>query len=72
MLVLDRKKGEGVYIGRGVRITILEVTKDAESGAQVIRLGIEAPRHIAVSRDDFTFEQHMKFQLQRSTSRPDL
>jgi len=46
MLVLTRKKGEGVTIGPDIRIVILGI-----KGGQV-RLGIEAPSTIEVHRDE--------------------
>lgn len=46
MLVLTRKLGEGITIGTGIRVVILGVR-----GNQ-IRLGIEAPRHTEVYRDE--------------------
>jgi carbon storage regulator len=46
MLVLSRRVGEGLKIGDGVSITILSI-----SGSQV-RLGIAAPKSIAVDRDE--------------------
>ena len=44
MLVLSRRVGESVVIGDDVTITILEVRGD------VVRVGIDAPRSIAVHR----------------------
>jgi carbon storage regulator len=44
MLVLSRRAGESVVVGDDVTITILEVRGD------VIRVGIDAPRSIAVHR----------------------
>ncbi len=44
MLVLTRKAGESIVIGNDVVITVLEVR-----GGQ-IRIGIDAPRDIAVHR----------------------
>ena len=46
MLVLTRRIGERFYIGDDVRVVVLEV-----NGNQV-RLGIEAPKHIAVHREE--------------------
>lgn len=59
-LVFSRKPGQGFYIGRGIRITILDVGDDAN-----VRVAVEAPKHVAVSRDDFTLEQHLEFQRER-------
>ena len=44
MLVLSRRVGESVVVGDDVTITVLEVRGD------VIRLGIDAPRSVAVHR----------------------
>ena len=44
MLVLSRRPGESVVLGDDVTITILEVRGD------VVRVGIDAPRSLAVHR----------------------
>lgn len=44
MLVLSRRVGESVVVGDDVTITILEVRGD------VVRVGIDAPRSVAVHR----------------------
>ena len=44
MLVLSRRVGETITIGDDVRITVLEVRSDG------VRIGIDAPRSIAVHR----------------------
>lgn len=46
MLILTRKPGESVCIGPDVRVTVL-----GSSGGQV-RLGIDAPEHVAVHRHE--------------------
>ena len=46
MLVLSRRRGEGVTIGPNVRIVVLGI-----KGGQV-RLGIEAPSNVDVHRDE--------------------
>lgn len=45
MLILSRRAGESVLIGEGISITVLRV-----KGSQV-RLGIEAPKNLAVRRE---------------------
>ena len=50
MLVLSRRVGESVVIGDDVTITILEVRSD------VIRVGIDAPRSVAVHRAELLVE----------------
>lgn len=46
MLVLSRKKDESIVIDGGIKITIVEVRGDR------VRIGIEAPRDIAVHRQE--------------------
>ena len=54
MLVLSRRPGEGVTIGPDVRVVVLGM-----KGGQV-SLGIEAPRQVAVHRE----EVHARVQAQ--------
>lgn len=44
MLVLCRKLWEVILIGDDIRITVTDIAGDK------VRLGIEAPRHVAVNR----------------------
>jgi len=44
MLVLSRRAGEKVVIGDDITITVIEVRGD------VVRIGIDAPRSVAVNR----------------------
>ena len=46
MLTLTRKLGEYIRIGDDIRIVVREVR------GQQVRLGIEAPRHVAVHREE--------------------
>jgi carbon storage regulator len=46
VLVLSRRVGESVVVGEDVVITVLEVRGD------VIRVGIQAPRHVQVHREE--------------------
>lgn len=46
MLVLSRRIGESITIGDDVVVTVLDVRGD------VVRVGIEAPRSIAVHRSE--------------------
>lgn len=57
-------RGGGVLIGRGVSVVVSGFENSGD-----VRLGIEAPRHMAVSRDDFTFEEHLGFQMRRESGR---
>lgn len=46
MLVLSRKKNEKIRIGEDITIVVVEVRGDK------VRLGIEAPKEIAVHRQE--------------------
>ena len=46
MLVLSRRPGESIMIGTDVVVTVLEVSGDT------VRIGIRAPREIAVHREE--------------------
>ena len=52
MLVLSRKLGESVVIGDRVVVTVLKL----DNGQ--VRLGIEAPREIAVFREEIAPRLH--------------
>lgn len=46
MLVLSRKKNESIVIGNSITIVVVEVRGDK------VRLGIEAPKDVAVHRHE--------------------
>lgn len=46
MLVLSRKPNESVIIGENIVVTVIEVRGDK------VRLGIQAPREVAVHRQE--------------------
>lgn len=46
MLVLSRRPGESIMIGTDVVITVLEVS------GETVRIGVRAPREIAVHREE--------------------
>jgi carbon storage regulator len=46
MLVLSRGKGERVMIGDDIVVSILTIIGDR------VRIGIEAPRHVSVHREE--------------------
>ena len=50
MLVLSRREGESVVIGEHVTVSVLEVRGD------VVRIGIDAPRSVAVHRAELLVE----------------
>lgn len=47
MLVLTRKPGQKIMVGADIVITVLE-----DKGEAGIRIGIEAPRHVAIKREE--------------------
>lgn len=57
---LTLRKGERAQLGRTIKLEYRGM--DAPG---VATIGVAAPRHVAISRDDFTREQHMEFQLKR-------
>jgi len=65
MLILTRRVGETVVIGNDVTVTVLGV-----KGNQV-RLGVNAPREIAVHREEI-FERIKREQQGEEKSRPQL
>ena len=46
MLVLSRKKDEKIMIGDDVTLMVIEIRGDK------VRLGIEAPKHVSVHREE--------------------
>ncbi|MGY3567706.1 carbon storage regulator [Sinomonas sp. RB5] len=47
MLVLTRKPGQKIMVGADIVITVLE-----DKGEDGIRIGIEAPRHVSIKREE--------------------
>lgn len=69
MLVLTRKAGESIVIGNEVVITVLEVR-----GGQ-IRLGVDAPRNLAVHRAEIyqqVMEENQAASIDSSESVPEI
>jgi carbon storage regulator len=50
MLVLSRKRGEGVLIGDGIRISVIKLERNQ------VRLGIEAPGSVTILREELVLE----------------
>lgn len=46
MLVVSRKKGEGIVIDGGINITIFDIKGDS------VKIGIEAPKETLILRDE--------------------
>ena len=62
MLVLTRRANQSIMIGHDVVVTVLEVRGDQ------IRLGIQAPRHVDVHREEVYRELQRTNQLAASPS----
>lgn len=50
MLVLSRKPGERILIGDEIAVTIVRI------GPNTVRIGIDAPRHMNIVRDELCVE----------------
>lgn len=50
MLVLSRKRWEGVRIGTDIRITVVKLDRG------MVRLGIEAPGEVSVLREELLLD----------------
>lgn len=50
MLVLSRQKAESICIGETIKVTVTDIRGDK------VRLGITAPREIAVHREEIFLE----------------
>lgn len=46
MLILTRRLGESIIIDDNIKITVIDINK------QQIKLGIDAPRHITINREE--------------------
>lgn len=60
MLVLSRKLGQSLRVGKGVRITIVKI-----DGNQV-RIGIDAPEDVSIQRHEIAFEIPSMFETETS------
>lgn len=50
MLVLSRKQHDAILIGDNVRVTVVRIDRNQ------VRLGIEAPPHVAVLREELQLD----------------
>lgn len=51
---------QAAFLGRAVKVHVIKVEADG-----FVRIAIEAPKHMAISRDDVTFEKHLEFCQQK-------
>lgn len=64
MLVLSRKKGQRLYLGEGIVLTVLGLR-----GGQV-RLGIEAPEDVVILREEVRNEWQEVERLEQEQAKP--
>jgi carbon storage regulator len=50
MLILTRRPGEGIHIGRDIEIVVLD------SAPGCVRIGVQAPRHVPILRHELLAE----------------
>lgn len=60
MLVLSRRIGEKIEIGEGITVTVLRIS------GKSIRLGIEAPKSVAIRRAEIPEEHSWPKKLESS------
>lgn len=53
MLVLSRKRMERIWVGRGVRITVVDVGKGK------VRVGIDAPADTSIVREELLSDEDL-------------
>lgn len=61
MLIISRKKDEGLIIGDNISVRILDVSGDT------VKIGIEAPRQIPVHREEI-YKRIQEANIQAATS----
>jgi carbon storage regulator len=64
MLVLARKKNQNILIGGEIIVKVLRVSRDA------VRLGIEAPHHVPVHRQEVFAAIEQANQAQSQNTEP--
>lgn len=62
MLVITRKKDEGLFVGDDIKITVVELSKDR------VRIGIEAPDNVKIVRNELRDTE--KFNVQAAVNKP--
>ena len=54
MLVLSRKRGEKIFIGRDICITLVDIDRGK------CRIGVEAPRDVVIYREELMTEEQRR------------
>ena len=58
MLILTRRKGQRIQIGKDIMVVVADVREDKRRGGYEVRIGIEAPKDIDIMRDDVIHGKH--------------
>ncbi len=62
MLVVTRKKDEGIIIGENIKLTVVEISKDR------VKIGIDAPNDVKIVRNELYDTE--KFNMQAAVNKP--
>jgi len=62
MLILTRRLGESIIIEDNIKVTVIDINK------QQIKLGIEAPKHITINREEVAKKVNDENQLSPSST----
>lgn len=62
MLIISRRNGESIRVGDGTVITIVK------TGAEVVRVGIDAPKDVKILRDELGEEDGRHIQSDMSVA----
>ena len=57
MLILTRRLGESIIIEDNIKVTVIDINK------QQIKLGIDAPKHITINREEIAKKVNDEKQL---------
>jgi carbon storage regulator len=57
MLILTRRLGESIIIEDNIKVTVIDINK------QQIKLGIDAPKHITINREEVAKKVNEENQL---------
>jgi carbon storage regulator len=62
MLILTRRLGESIIIEDNIKVTVIDINK------QQIKLGIDAPKHITINREEVAKKVNDENQLSPSST----
>lgn len=66
MLVITRKSNQGFRISDDIEITIIEVSNDR------VKLGISAPKHISIVRNELLQAQELNLESSKAISKTNI